>query len=157
MSDFWWIDSPYFGWTRCSTSVVHVDWRCHETALVMPTEGACGIRCSGENPARIEVGPEGLQARDYENADNHKCHCTAKKESMGIKGWGLCPQTPGVYRFGPRGLLAPEGKALPRSWTKAGRGCIAPFGIAGRSGCPPAEPYPARRSDHHEKTGKNVK
>jgi hypothetical protein len=51
-----------------------------------------------------------------------------------LRSWGLCPQAPGVYRFGLMGRDMTCGMPRPGYW---------PFGIVRRSGCPPAEPYPA--------------
>ena len=56
--------------------------------------------------------------------------------------WGLCPQTPGVFRFGPMGHRRAglvSWRAITRTTTRG----IGPFAEARRSGCPPAEPYPA--------------
>ena len=51
-----------------------------------------------------------------------------------LRSWGLCPRAPGVYRFGLMGRDMTCGMPRPGYW---------PFGIVRRSGCPPAEPYPA--------------
>jgi hypothetical protein len=55
---------------------------------------------------------------------------------------GPAPETPGVLRMEPMGSCL-KLETSPRSKCcelKSGR---SPFGIAYRSGCPPAEPYPA--------------
>jgi Protein of unknown function DUF262 len=65
------------------------------------------------------------------SSGNHRpiWHCLAM-----LRSWGLCPQTPGVYRFGLMGRDMTYCMPRPSYW---------PFGIIRRSGCPPAEPYPA--------------
>ena len=55
---------------------------------------------------------------------------------------GASPQTPGVFRFGPMGHRR-AGLVSWRGITRTTTRGIGPFGEARRSGCPPAEPYPA--------------